>query len=366
MLAKVGKVVNNSWVVPAHRNVRLAVPDIIPQKFTIQACNTEATIMVTAQEEEFTTEVMGATSSVAVEYKKLNNLVIGFKEGKLELQFFKDEVIIKKYMTNNSYQLATFPEQEFIDLCIPHVPNDERSIHIEDSAMFATELSRGAMFVGKSADYPALVHVLLSLKDCRLNMYGSDRQKTYGSYITVCNGNTWRYVISEKTVDSIVQLLKGEGEVVLATTSSLLQIGTEDNYLVSSVVALGYPEIERMLNIGSNVVFTVNKEQLQDCLGRLAIVTEHPFMLRVIVTKDCMKFFGGDGCNKGEEEIPVEGYSGMSIKLSVNGAHMSQGIVACDKEVHFGMTDDRKPIVIKSKTDSNDTCLIMPINNPNQ
>ena len=194
--------------------------------------------------------------------------------------------------------------------------------------------------------------VLLSFKDEKATVVATDgrRLALLEKEIEFPKEAEADYVVPTKTVNELIRTLGDEGELRIRATDNQVAFEFGDMLVISKLIEGTYPNYRQVIPSSAEERISIEREALLTAARRAALVTsEQSNSIKMTFEKNRLTLITiTPDVGEAKETLPVK-YSGKEISIAFNPAFLIEPLRALSgDEVHFEVTDDLSPGVLKS------------------
>lgn len=325
--------------------------------------------------------VENATSGkVLVPGRKLNDILKALgKTEKITFNTNVDNFEIDLITDFGVYKMKGLNNDEYIELPELFETNvDTSDSSIVDSAVIPKDdvirLAEKTAFAVSNDDFrPAMTGVLFQFRGQYLNAVSTDSYRLVKSTFNSEAGHLpddMDIIIPSRTMDI---LKKADDEVHFSfiknndkVTHIKFKVGA--TIYISRIIDEKFPPYESVIPAGNNIFLTINKNQLQSAIKRVAIfANDITKQIKVKIDSSEMTLTAQDidSGTKADEKISCN-LNGEPVEIGFNYKFLEEAIshinTSSDGEIVFSLSESNKPALIMPEKDSKDLLmLIMPV-----
>lgn len=178
------------------------------------------------------------------------------------------------------------------------------------------------------------------------------------------NHSTEGVIVPRKGLYEIRKLLEGvTGELELAIEGSQLIFKKNATVLMVRLIEGRYPNYQQFIPQNVNQYILLDKEALQGCLRRVSLLSNQKS--KAVTFTLCSGRLEITSSNpelgNAKEELEVS-YAGKEIKVGLNARYILDILNSIeDKEIEFGLSDNKLPSLLRPNKDGSHTCVVMPM-----
>lgn len=298
----------------------------------------------------------------------------------------------------------TVPARKLVDICRA-LPNDvEITVNLDkDKLSIHSGRSRFALATLPAADFPVvediyvqrqfllpgekfrelLVHTAFSMaqQDVRYYLNGllletsEDRLRvvaTDGHRLALCDleatfaddTENQQIILPRKGVLELQRLIgEKDDQIKVEIGTSHFRAELPDLRFTSKLIDGRFPEYERVLPKGGDIIVTVQRQTLREALGRVAILSNEKYRgVRLQLAENRLKVLAHNPeQEEAEDEVEVE-YSGTDLEIGFNVTYLLDALNALDgNQVQLIFTDANSSCLISSPGNAQCRYVVMPM-----
>ncbi len=213
---------------------------------------------------------------------------------------------------------------------------------------------------------PAFTGVLFLFENEKLNIIASD---TYRMVVEERESHTWDYDINKflvpaKSLRELQKILKDdEGEVMIYPLDNQLVFSFSHVYFVTRLLQDNYPDFRRVLPSSFLTKIVVDKDILEDIVGRASLVCDSESnAIRVKVSDDMVKVKASSEQGNMEDELKAVVKEGEDIDILMNVKFLGDVLKVLNSDtIIIEFSGKEAPCVIRPSTESGFLYLVLPI-----
>lgn len=297
---------------------------------------------------------------------------------------------------------TTFPARKFIDIC-RNLPN-ESLIRVQAEANRAVITSGSSRFTLSTlpaeefpqlADMPGDQEFNIPQKDLRyliestqfamaqndvryylnglmlqLNHLGLQAVATDGHRLSMACASSYQFqaetklIIPRKGVTELVRLLDDSDETITITiTDNHIRAMGDDFTFTSKLIDGRFPDFERVIPKNNDKEILVDKDQLRNVLGRVAILSNEKYRgVRFQFRENCLHIQANNPEQEEAQEELVIDYAREELDIGFNVSYLQDVLASLPNgEIKLALADLKSSLLITSVADKNRTNVIMPM-----
>lgn len=171
-------------------------------------------------------------------------------------------------------------------------------------------------------------------------------------------------ILPKKTVQQLLKLLpdtEDPVEVQIGTTQAQFRFGGID--FLTKLIDGKFPDYERVIPVGNNKMFTVNREELIGALRRAAILTNEKFKgLRWLITPGKLEIQSNNSQMEEAKEIMPIDYQDENLDLGFNVTYLLDVLnnLKCT-DVKFFFSSSQGAALVRMPDSDNFSYVLMPM-----
>jgi len=235
----------------------------------------------------------------------------------------------------------------------PQLPQfDGGNAYALDEGVFKDMLKKVSYAASSDESRYILNGCLLSFKDKKLTTVATDgrRLALVEQDLEFSKQNERDYVVPSKTVNELTRTLADEGALTVHATENQIAFNFSDMVVISKLIEGTYPTFRQVIPADCKERVTVEREGLMNAIRRAALLTtEQSNSVKMVFDNNQLEVMAQtNDVGESTEKIPVK-YNGARISISFNPDYVSEPLRSLSSdEIHFELTDDLSPGVIKS------------------
>jgi len=207
--------------------------------------------------------------------------------------------------------------------------------------------------------------VLLVLGEEKLKAIATDGHRlAYASIKQAHKGDTQEAILPRKAVQELIKLLSDtEEEVQVDFGTSQINFRLGEVELVTKVIDGKFPDYTRVIPAGYQMGFEIGREQLQQALQRVAILSNEKFRgVRITLTEGHLRI----ACTNTEQEEAFEelevAYSAAPLDIGINVTYLLDVLNnGTSEKVTCSFGDANSSVLITIAEDSDFRYVVMPM-----
>ncbi len=273
---------------------------------------------------------------------------------------------VKLYSANGVYQLAGEQADEY-----PSMPNVNADKVIEfDQSILQTAINKTLFAVSNDELRPAMTGVFLQIEEDSLTFVATDAHKLVKFKCFEPTGSSYQGIILPKKALSLLKTAlaaEGNGLIKMSINENNVKFEFSDMVMTCRLIDARYPDYNAVIPKENPNVLTVNRNDLQNALKRLAIYSDkstYQVILDLQQNKLNIKAQDVDYSNEAEETLDCN-YEGGEIRIAFSAKFMIDvlNVVETEDITLLLSTPNRAGIIVPSENNEGEELLmlIMPI-----
>lgn len=317
-------------------------------------------MMIVADNLEMRSQVEVAVSctgslSICLPYKLLSNILKGFANEPIELEF-KEKIVVIKSATG-TYNVPPVPAKEF--------PNNkkepgETSIEV-NSWEFVRALKKATFFTDKGgSDLENIDNVVIKIDESGTKIASTDKRVIF-EYSLEATGKPEELMVSGTTAMHLIQSITNDEQIKLFHSGNHLVIKLE-NREISSILRQGtFPNYQKVFdNIKSDKMLRIDRDVILPAMNRLYNITDQSNHTLVFSLKDNLLelSFQHDLQKFDAVEKLTCDYTGEALKIGFNAKYLKNILTAIEDDVVMDLSTSSMPCKLVAE---NIRALLSPI-----
>ena len=172
-------------------------------------------------------------------------------------------------------------------------------------------------------------------------------------------------IVPRKAVQEMMRLLDHrDEEVVIRIGENHIQVGIGSLRLTAKLIDGSFPDYKRAIPGGGDQIARINREQLQQALHRLSILSDEKYRsVKAELSKESMKISARNPEQETAEEEMQADYQGSDLAIGFNVTYLLDVLSAISTEaVVFKLTDaDAACLIVPDQKDLKEQYVVMPM-----
>jgi DNA polymerase III subunit beta len=207
--------------------------------------------------------------------------------------------------------------------------------------------------------------LLLEVTDNNLNIVGTDGHRlSFTSTKLNKNYDKTEVIIPRKTVIELIKLLNdSEEEITIEIGAGQVNFSFSDIQLISKIIDGKFPDYNRVIPVGHNNTFTVNRMTVLTAMQRASILSNEKYRgIRMILSAGNLKLVSTNTeQEEAEEELDID-YAKDGMDIGFNVTYLIDVLNnVSDENINFSFADANSSCLITVPNDDNYKYVVMPM-----
>ena len=176
--------------------------------------------------------------------------------------------------------------------------------------------------------------------------------------------NTQQFIVPRKGVVEMLRMVKDDTQELLVQFSrNHLRVVSRQFCLVTKLIDATYPDYERAIPAGGDVIVVGNRREIKDALTRTAILANETYRnIRFELTSGNMGIYANNPLQEeAEENVPVD-YDGADLKIGFNVDYIIDALSAIDGDrVQMTFIDGNSAMLLAGRDESLSRFVVSPM-----
>jgi DNA polymerase-3 subunit beta len=352
-LSSVSSIVERRHTLPILSNLLLEVKQ---NKITLTATDLEMQISLsvdTAKSEELSTTISA---------KKLLDICRSLPEN-AEINLTTQENRIQVKAGKSRFNLQTLPATDY-PLMTKAAGNTAATITISQNTL--RRLFKKVEFAMAQQDIRYYLNGLLfDVTANRLNVVGTDGHRlSFTSTELSQNYEKQELILPRKTVIELIKLLDdSDEEVVIEITPGQVNFTFNDIQLISKVIDGKFPDYTRVIPVGQQNSFTVNRMAILLAMQRASILSNEKYRgIRMVLAKNSLRLISTNSEQEEAEEELELNYTSDALDIGFNVTYMIDVLNnVASENIVFSFADANSSCLVTVPNDENYKYVVMPM-----
>jgi DNA polymerase III subunit beta len=336
-------ILSNLLVEAKNNNIQLTVTDLEMQI----SLNIES---------KFTGEL-----STTISAKKLLDICRSLPEGvDIDMQSNDSRITVKT--GKSRFNLQTLPAADYP--VMTKVAGTGTEINISQIAL--KKLLKQVEFAMAQQDIRYYLNgLLLEVNENKLNIVGTDGHRlSFTSTTLNKNYDKTEVIIPRKTVVELIKLLDdSEDEVLIEINAGQVNFSFSDIRLISKVIDGKFPDYNRVIPVGHQNTFSVNRVSILTAMQRASILSNEKYRgIRMVLSNNNLKLISTNTeQEEAEEELEID-YAKDSLDIGFNVTYLIDVLNNVnDETINFSFADANSSCLVTVPNDENYKYVVMPM-----
>lgn len=207
--------------------------------------------------------------------------------------------------------------------------------------------------------------LLFEVNGSRLNVVGTDGHRlSFTSTELSTSYEKQEIILPRKTVIELIKLLdESEEEVTIELANGQANFAFGDIRLISKVIDGKFPDYTRVIPVGHQNSFTVDRMMILLSMQRASILSNEKYRgIRMVLSNNSLKLISTNSeQEEAEEELEIN-YAGSSLDIGFNVTYMIDVLNNVGSEnVVFSFADANSSCLVTVENDSDYKYVVMPM-----
>ncbi len=207
--------------------------------------------------------------------------------------------------------------------------------------------------------------LLLEVNENKLNVVGTDGHRlSFTSTTLNKNYEKTEVIIPRKTVVELIKLLDdSEDEVLIEINAGQVNFGFSDIRLISKVIDGKFPDYNRVIPVGHQNTFSVNRVGVLTAMQRASILSNEKYRgIRMVLSNNNLKLISTNTeQEEAEEELEID-YAKDGIDIGFNVTYLIDVLNnVSDETINFSFADANSSCLVTVPNDESYKYVVMPM-----
>ena len=207
--------------------------------------------------------------------------------------------------------------------------------------------------------------LLLEVSDNKLNIVGTDGHRlSFTSTILDKSYEKKDVIIPRKTVNELIKLLDdSEDEITIEINAGQVNFSFGDIKLISKVIDGKFPDYHRVIPVGHQNIFSVNRVGVLTAMQRASILSNEKYRgIRMVLSNNNLKLISTNTeQEEAEEELEID-YAQDALDIGFNVTYLIDVLNNVgDENINFSFADANSSCLITVPNDENYKYVVMPM-----
>ena len=240
------------------------------------------------------------------------------------------------------------------------------STHIQISQITLKNLLKQVEFAMAQQDIRYYLNgLLLEVNENKLNIVGTDGHRLSFTSTTL-NKNYEKndVILPRKTVIELIKLLNdSDEEVHIDFNANQINFTFSDIQLISKVIDGKFPDYHRVIPVGHQNIFNVNRLSVLTAMQRASILSNEKYRgIRMVISNNNLKLISTNTeQEEAEEELEID-YAKDGLDIGFNVTYLIDVLNnVSDESINFSFADANSSCLITIPNDDNYKYVVMPM-----
>ncbi len=207
--------------------------------------------------------------------------------------------------------------------------------------------------------------LLLEVNENKLNIVGTDGHRLSFTSTTLNQSyEKTEVILPRKTVVELIKLLNdSENEVNIELSAGQVNFAFDEIRLISKVIDGKFPDYHRVIPIGHQNTFSVNRLEVLTAMQRASILSNEKYRgIRMVISNNNLKLISTNTeQEEAEEELEIN-YAKDGLDIGFNVTYLIDVLNNVnDETINFSFADANSSCLITVPTDENYKYVVMPM-----
>lgn len=207
--------------------------------------------------------------------------------------------------------------------------------------------------------------LLIEVNENKLNVVGTDGHRLSFTSTTLNKSyDKTDVILPRKTVIELIKLLNdSEEEVVIEISAGQVNFSFSDIRLISKVIDGKFPDYHRVIPVGHQNTFTVNRLNVLMAMQRASILSNEKYRgIRMVLNENNLKLISTNTeQEEAEEELEID-YAKDGLDIGFNVTYLIDVLNnVTDENINFSFADANSSCLITVPNDENYKYVVMPM-----
>tara|TARA_B110000259_G_scaffold55410_1_gene65195 strand:+ start:22 stop:1125 length:1104 start_codon:yes stop_codon:yes gene_type:complete len=352
-LSNVSGIVEKRHALPILSNLLLEGQDNNSLKFT--ATDLEVQITLNAKTE------VPTDFSITIAARKLFDITRSLPEGStIDLQVEESKVVLKA--GKSKFNLQTLPAKDYPVMKLSE--EEKKQIRVPQNQLKAILKQVDFSMAQQDIRY-YLNGLLFEVDGKKLNIVGTDGHRlSFTSLELKEPQEKFQTIIPRKTILELIKLLDETAEEVeIQLTKNQAYFSFQEINLISKVIDGKFPDYHRVIPVGHENKFDIDRTQLLLSMQRASILSNEKYRgIRMVIEKAQLKLISNNSeQEQAEEELDIT-YDGPSIDIGFNVTYLIDVLTNIQAEkLSFAFNDSSSSCLITIPKNDDYKYVVMPM-----
>ncbi len=351
-LTNVSSIVERRHTLPILSNLLLEAKN---NKIQLTATDLEMQISLNI-ESKFSGEL-----STTISAKKLLDICRALPES-VDIDMVSNDSRITVKAGKSRFNLQTLPAADYPVM----TKAADSATNIQISQLALKKLLKQVEFAMAQQDIRYYLNgLLLEVNENKLNIVGTDGHRlSFTSTILSKSYDKTEVILPRKTVVELIKLLDdSENEVNIEFNAGQVNFTFDEIRLISKVIDGKFPDYNRVIPVGHQNTFNVNRMNVLTAMQRASILSNEKYRgIRMVLSQNNLKLISTNTeQEEAEEELEID-YVKDSLDIGFNVTYLIDVLNNVnDETINFSFADANSSCLITVPNDDNYKYVVMPM-----
>ncbi len=299
--------------------------------------------------------------STTISAKKLLDICRSLPEG-VDIDMVSNDSRITVKTGKSRFNLQTLPAADYPVM----TKAAGNSTNIQISQIALKKLLKQVEFAMAQQDIRYYLNgLLLEVNENKLNVVGTDGHRL--SFTSTTLNQSYEksdVIIPRKTVIELIKLLNdSEEEVLIEINAGQVNFTFSDIRLISKVIDGKFPDYNRVIPVGHQNTFNVNRISVLSAMQRASILSNEKYRgIRMVLSNNNLKLISTNTeQEEAEEELEID-YAKDGLDIGFNVTYLIDVLNnVSDETINFSFADANSSCLITVPNDENYKYVVMPM-----
>ena len=299
--------------------------------------------------------------STTVSAKKIGDICRSLPDN-VDIDMVSNDNRITVKSGKSRFNLQTLPAADYP--VMTKVANSNAQINISQVAL--KRLLKQVEFAMAQQDIRYYLNgLLLEVNENKLNIVGTDGHRlSFTSTQLEKSYEKTEVIIPRKTVVELIKLLNdSEDDVTIELNVGQINFAFDGIHLISKVIDGKFPDYNRVIPVGHQNTFTVNRAEVLSAMLRASILSNEKYRgIRLVLGNNNLKLISTNTeQEEAEEELEIQ-YAKDTIDIGFNVTYLIDVLNnVTDEQIQFSFADANSSCLITTESDANYKYVVMPM-----
>ena len=356
-LTHIQSVVEKRNTIPVLSNVKMEAKN---NKLTLKATDMELEVQETI--DAAVLESGATTASAHTLYDIVRKLPDG---SEISFAFVKENSSLIVKAGRSSFTLSCLPAEDFPTIASENLPF---SFVLDAKDLTALiDKTKFAVSTEETRFYLNGIYLHTTIKDnvSVMRSVATDGHRLACMEIDVPKGagGIPGVIIPRKAITEIKKLIDSfVGDIAISLSENMIKIAFDDVVLTSKLIDGNYPDYEKVIPVGNNVIMDADVATFAGAVDRVSIVSEKTKGVKLLLKSGILTISSSNQeAGSATEEIDVS-YNADSLEIGFNYRYLLDILQEVGQDtVRFAFSDAASPTVISNIADKRAVYVLMPM-----